>query len=101
MAPLTGFGPGRHAGNGVPFQGNEVHNSFLDLATMAGIPAALLFAWLLWSIASPGVRLGRDGYVACVIVGTVTVFASLHFMLRQPMFWFYLVLAGALRQSDV
>ena len=100
MAPLAGFGPGRHAGNGVPFQGNEVHNSFLDLATMAGIPAALLFAWLLWSIASPKGRLGKEGYVACVIVGTVTLFASLHFMLRQPIFWFYLVLAGALRQSD-
>jgi hypothetical protein len=100
-SPLVGFGPGRHAGNGIPFQGDEVHQSFIDLATMGGIPAALLFAWILWTAASPRRRMGSDGYVACIIVAALTAFASFHFMVRQPVFWFYIALAAALSRSDV
>lgn len=100
MSPLVGFGPGRHAGNGVPFQGEEAHNSFIDIATMGGIPAALLLAWFLWTAASPRGPMNAAGLAACAVVVAVAVFASFHFMLRQPMFWFYLILAAALRRAD-
>jgi hypothetical protein len=100
-SPLVGFGPGRHAGIGVPFQGEEAHQSFVDLATMGGIPAALLLAWILWSAASPRRRMGPEGYAACIVIAAITMFACFHFMVRQPVFWFYIVLASALSQSDI
>jgi hypothetical protein len=100
LSPIVGFGPGRHAGAEHVFQGDEAHNSFLDLATMAGVPGALLLIWLFLAVGRPHRAMHDRQYAACVILVTLAAYASFHFVIRQPIFWFYVLLAGALVRTE-
>src|SRR5262249_25631748 len=100
LSPIVGFGPGRHAGVEHAFQGDEVHNSFLDLATMAGFPGGLLLIWLFLAVARPQGSMHDKQYAACVMLLTLAAYASFHFVIRQPIFWFYVLLAGALVRNE-
>jgi O-antigen ligase len=100
LSPIVGFGPGRHAGADGAFQGDEAHNSFLDLATMAGIPGALLLVWLFLAVGRPHRSMHDTQYAGCVILLTLAAYASFHLVIRQPVFWFYVLLAGALVRTE-
>ncbi len=102
LSPIVGLGPGRHAGphHDHALVADEAHNTFIDIATMAGIPGSLLFLWLLLAVSRPRRPMNQTEYDACVILLTVAIFASLHLVIRHPIFWFFVVLAGSLRRSN-
>jgi hypothetical protein len=64
----------------------EAHDTFLDLFTQGGLLAVLSFAWLVGSTISAPYRNGRDALV--ILLGGLVVFGLVHFIIRQPMFWF-------------
>ena len=90
-APLTGMGPGPHAGFIKPFDGEEAHNTLLDWGTQVGLvgAAALVgyLAWLLWQV------MRRRYYELGAMLLALYCFAMFHLVLRQPLFWFVPLLA--------
>lgn len=64
----------------------EAHNTLLDLFVQGGLLAVLSFAWLVGSVISIPYRSGRDALV--ILLGGLVVFGLVHFVIRQPMFWF-------------
>ena len=92
-SPWFGFGPGAHSGIDGPFQGWEVHNSYIDWATITGLSGLLILllfmAWPLWTCAHARKHWLIGGLVA------VMVFSIFHFVLRHPSLWVFLIWAVA------
>jgi hypothetical protein len=79
----------------------EAHNTFLDLFVQGGLLAVLSFAWLAGSTISATYRGRRDALV--VLLGGLVVFGMVHFIIRQPIFWFAIALCSVtpvVRRSD-
>jgi hypothetical protein len=85
--PVQGLGPGAHSGILQPFEGLEAHNSFLDLASMAGVPAAIVLVVLV-IVALSGVLIRREYELGAALI-SMLIFINFHFMLRQPIFWLF------------
>lgn len=100
LSPLVGLGPGRHSGIEHALQGEEAHNSFIDLATMAGFSGPLLLLWVFLMVGRPRRFMNGAQYAACTILLTLAIYASLHLVIRHPIFWFYILLAGALTKLE-
>lgn len=95
-SPLFGWGPGAHSGFEGPFEGVESHSTFIDLATQAGLPAALaLLALILLGIAR---ALRRKALPLALALLSVAVVATFHNVLRQPIFW--LIIFGVIASVD-
>lgn len=94
-SPLVGWGPGSHSGLDGPFQGTESHNTFIDLAAQAGLPASIGLVAIV-VLATMGPIRSRALLVGLAVVSIVT-FAFFHNCLRHPVFWF--VIFGALAAS--
>jgi O-antigen ligase len=85
-SPAVGLGPGAFSGGSAPFQGQEAHNSVVDWAVSTG---ALGFAALLALTFGGALALAlrRQRFSGAVGVSLV-LFASLHYVFRQPLAWF-------------
>lgn len=92
-APVFGLGPGSYSGPFGPFQGEEAHNSpidWMDATGMVGLMALLaLWGWVAHRV-SVSHRTGA-GIALCALL----VFAMFHFVLRQPVFWFFLLVLAS------
>lgn len=88
-SPIVGLGPGSHSGHDRPFEGFESHNTYIDWSTSTGLLGILMYLSLLcWA----GLRAFRDRSTArLLILLALVVFSTFHYSLRQPSFWFYLM----------
>jgi O-antigen ligase len=89
-SPLVGLGPGPFSGGSGPFQGQEAHNSVVDWIVSTGLLGlvALLVLGVGAAVAVARRRRPLSGAIGIALV----IFASLHYVFRQPLAWF-LVLA--------
>ena len=92
-SPIIGFGPGAHVSSLVDsdiYAGIywEAHNTFLDFTLQTGLLGLSLYLYLLYKI---GRRLFNTGnkYLLGAFMALI-LFSTFHFVLRQPIFWFYL-----------
>jgi O-antigen ligase len=92
--PLLGPGPGGHDLGPSYHLMAEAHNSYLDLALATGLPGLGVFLWLLGSLALRR-SLTRQPLLWSAIMAML-LFICFHYMLRHPLFWFYLVLISSL-----
>jgi len=89
LSPFIGFGPGAHVSTIVDMSHYwEVHNTFLDLLLQTGMVGLIAYLILLYKISSNLIRNGNIFLIAAFVA--LIVFSSVHFVLRHPIFWFYL-----------
>ena len=93
QSPVVGFGPGSFSGNRAAFSGEEAHSTPIDWATSTGMLGLAAFGLLVGWIGYRVVRRGDVWDAAALIV--LLAFMALHYMLRQPAAWFYLVVLSA------
>ncbi len=91
---LVGFGPGPHLTSKSfkrpPPDKFEVHNTLLDLLTQGGIVAMVAFVWISATALFAAAR--SDHPALAGLVAGLLVFSMFHYVLRQPIFWFGIVL---------
>lgn len=89
-SPIFGLGPGQFSGFNAPFEGNEAHNSYLDLATNTGIVGVSI----LFILIAIGMRkfwaAGNLEFIAAVVA--LMIFAMAHHILRHLYVWFVVYL---------
>jgi O-antigen ligase len=83
-SPLFGFGPGSYSG-GIPFGGEEAHNTILDWLVSVGIFGAVYFLFLMikkiaWLQASK-----KPLFVAVLVA--LGIFSLFHLTTRHFLFW--------------
>jgi len=71
----------------------EAHNTVLDIFVQGGLPALLCLAWLLGGIVAGAWRRQFDA-VTTLVCG-LAAYSLFHFILRQPVVWFALVVCLA------
>jgi hypothetical protein len=90
-----GFGPGPQltskAYKRPPPSKFEAHNTLLDLFTQGGLLAVGAFIWLSAAALRTAWRAQLAGLVA--MIGALASFSMFHLVLRQPVFWFVIVLS--------
>ncbi|MDJ0795919.1 MAG: O-antigen ligase family protein [Calothrix sp. MO_167.B12] len=88
-SPVFGFGPGGHSGIKEPFLSFEAHNTFIDWGGSSGIVGVIsyiaLLVWLGWN------AWRNELIVMVAAVISLVGFSMFHYVLRQPIFWFYLI----------
>jgi hypothetical protein len=91
-SPLVGLGPGAHSGHDAPFEGFESHNTYIDWGASTGLLGICMYVGLLcWA----GFRAFRDRSAARLsILLALVVFSTFHYVMRQPSFWFYLLVVA-------
>lgn len=91
---LVGFGPGPHLTSKSfkrpPPDKFEVHNTLLDLLTQGGIVAMVAFVWISATALFTAARAGNSALAG--LVAGLLMFSIFHYVLRQPIFWFGIVL---------
>lgn len=98
-SPVVGLGPGSHSGHLGPFEGFEAHNTFIDWGTNTGALGTVLYVSLLFWAGGRAFRAGS--HLRLLILFSLVLFSTFHYVLRQPSFWFYLlVVAFALGARD-
>lgn len=88
-SPLFGWGPGAHSGMSRAFEAMEAHSTYVDWAASTGL---IGLGVLLVLVAVTLVRcvFSNKVYLALGVM-SLAMFSSFHYVLRQPVFWFYLV----------
>ena len=98
---LLGYGPGPHLTSKSfkrpPPDKFEAHNTFLDIFTQAGLVGVLAFVVLIGVTFASAIRAGMAPLVA--LASGLLIFSMFHFVIRQPIFWFGLVLCLVESQS--
>lgn len=89
-SPWIGFGPGPHSGFNAPHEAVEAHNTFIDWSASTGLLGLVALVALLAYVWKRTMQCGKR-FLALGVVAAV-VFAAFHFVLRQPIFWLYLIL---------
>jgi|GEM_PF-72842 len=97
-SPLWGYGPGAFAGTSGIWQQQEAHNTVLDWTLSAGVLGACLLLWLWAQVALSLWQAGEWGLL--VAFGGLLFFALFHYVLRQPIFWFYTLAFLSLTQGQ-
>lgn len=92
LSPVVGLGPGPHSGFLGPNEGIEAHNTFVDWGASSGLVGLLAYCGLV-SFVFIGLLRVRRYYLAAGVVAIV-VFSLFHFVIRQPLFWVYMVIAA-------
>ena len=87
-SPLFGLGPGAFSGIEKPYDGMEAHNTFIDLGVNAGLIGLLFYLCLVFLIIK---LLYRKNKIMFVWIISLILFSGFHFVLRQPIFWVYLL----------
>jgi O-antigen ligase len=97
-SPLFGRGPGAHSGELNSLDPMEAHNTFIDWGASSGfVGLAAYVALLTWSM----LRVWRRGHILLLsAVIALFVFSLFGYVLRQPMYWFYLLGAVALSSLE-
>lgn len=98
-APILGLGPGAFSGEDRPFQDFEAHNTLIDWGASTGLLGVTLYVVLLLWVVRGVWRSGRVPLIA--VVPSLVAFGMVHYTLRQPIFWFYLIFAAALSRAEV
>ena len=92
---FLGFGPGPQltskAYKRPPPSKFEAHNTFLDLFTQGGLLAVVAFVWVCMAALRTAWQVQLAGLVA--LVCALASFSMFHFVVRQPIFWFIIVLS--------
>ena len=99
QSPFYGLGPGPHSGLHSPNEGFEAHNTLVDWSASAGLLGLLAYIALLVVVAVAAVR-GRKPFLLVSIVA-LCCFSLFHYVLRQPLFWGYLVVVLAYAGVDL
>jgi O-antigen ligase len=88
-SPLFGLGPGFFSGVSRPFLNFEAHNTFIDWTGSVGIVGLGFYLYLLTWIA----KNAWDKKLLILFVAVISLvgFSNFHYVLRQPIFWFYLL----------
>ena len=93
-SPLFGLGPGAHSGETRPFLDEEAHNTFIDWGSSSGIVGIIayisLLGWIGWQAWK------NQSFIMFAAVICLTIFSCFHYILRQPIFWFYLLSINSL-----
>lgn len=93
-SPIFGLGPGSQSGFKGPFLNFEAHNTFIDWAGDSGIVGLVcyvaLLAWVGWNAWKNKLVV----MVAAII--SIVGFSMFHYVLRPPIFWFYLMAIATL-----
>lgn len=88
-SPFFGWGPGAHSGIGRAFEAMEAHSTYVDWAASTGLIGLCALLCLVIATLMRCV-LANKVYLALAVLSLAT-FSSFHYVLRQPVFWFYLV----------
>lgn len=89
-SPWVGLGPGAHSGPSSPFNGYEAHNSLIDWGTNSGLLGITLFSSLVLWLAFTAWR--EENYAGFTGIVALLLFSQFHYVFRQPVFWFCLVI---------
>jgi O-antigen ligase len=89
-APYVGWGPGAHAGIEFPHDNFESHNTLLDWGSGTGLMGVLSLLVVYFWVVVVTIKF-RSGTLLATVVALITV-SMFHNYLRQPVFWFYLLL---------
>lgn len=96
-SPIFGLGPGPHSGINKPFLDFEAHNTFLDWGSSSGIVGLIAYfsilAWVAWQ------ALAKRIFILFASVVALIIYCCFHYVLRQPIFWFYLLSIASLSQE--
>ncbi len=87
--PVFGAGPASHSGNTGPFQGREAHNTYIDWGMSTGLLGLISFLGLLFFCFR--CTNNKNSRILTATLISLCLFGMFHFVLRQPVFWFYLV----------
>ncbi|WP_217312854.1 O-antigen ligase family protein [Richelia sinica] len=93
-SPLFGLGPGAHSGEAGPFLDFEAHNTFIDWGSSSGILGIIAYISLLGWIAWQAWK--KQSFIMFAAVICLMIFSSFHYVLRHPIFWFYLLSINSL-----
>jgi O-antigen ligase len=96
-SPLVGLGPGAHSGHLGPFSDGEAHNTFLDWGASTGLLGVALYVALLAWVLTQAYR-ARTPTLLCAAI-SIAAFSMFHYVLRHPVFWFYLIYVAAESQA--
>ena len=88
-SPLLGLGPGSYSGLTGPFQHEESHNIFVELACGCGMLGLTLFLLFLSCLGLSMYRCGQVGLLGALTA--LLAFGQFHQILRHPYFWFCLI----------
>jgi len=88
-SPLLGNGVGSFSGHQAPFEGYEIHNTFLDFASQFGIIFLLLFCGVM--LLSLYLMIVNNNFLSAASLVGLLVFINFHYIGRH--FIFYVILA--------
>jgi O-antigen ligase len=93
-SPLVGRGPGTHATAPLSAETLEAHNTFVDWASNTGLIGLFAYVVLLgWAAAT----VCRDGnFFLAAAIFALTVFSMFGYVVRHPIYWYYLIVTVAL-----
>lgn len=102
-SPIFGLGPGSQSGFKGPFLNFEAHNTFIDWAGDSGIVGLFCYVALLGWVGWNAWKNKLVVMVAAII--SIVGFSMFHYVLRPPIFWFYLLAIAtlsthSLKESD-
>ena len=93
-APLFGRGPGTHGHSVMSAEAMEAHNTFVDWGASSGLLGLSAYLGLLGLTAAIVWRGGHLSLFAAVFA--LTVFSMFGYVVRHPIYWYYLTAAVAL-----
>ena len=93
ISPIVGLGPGPHSGFLGPNEGIEAHNTFVDWGASSGLIGLIAYCGMIAFVFVRLVR-ARQYYLAAGVV-SIVVFSLFHFVIRQPLFWAYLIICSS------
>lgn len=93
-SPLVGLGPGAFSGSLGPFGHSEAHNTFIDWGASTGGLGVAAFLSLVGFMALRAWRARAP--ILLVAIAAALVFSVFHYVMRHPVFWFYLLSLGML-----
>lgn len=96
-SPLVGNGPGPQSGLFGPFTGSEAHNTLIDWGASTGLVGLALYVGIMFWTARRAWRAGNLSMLLLLVA--IFAFSLFHYVLRQPIFWFYLTAVGALSRA--
>ena len=98
-SPAVGLGPGAHSGGGGPFEGSEAHNTFIDWGASTGVLGLCAYLALTVWLALQARRARQP--VLLVAIAAALVYSVFHYVMRHPVFWFYLVSMALLARRSM
>lgn len=97
-SPLFGLGPGAHSGITRPFLDFEAHNTVIDWGSSSGIVGIIAYISLLGWIAWQAWK--KQSFIMFAAVVCLMTFSCFHYVLRHPIFWFYLLSINSLSNQN-